>query len=441
MIRPRVERFETIFGRRSRPEGVAVLAEGFSDAVTEHAYWGGMRDRMPASQRDALHDPAGVEVERDGDRVRVRPRGSVCLIRSGQELDRLRRRTSAPPTWSASSRTCGGAWTSSATRAATSAASPNRYLTLLDEAGRPTEKTYGLGWWRTLADLERLVGVAPDAPGDLRRVHEDGHPRRPDQAAPVPRGLRRRARRAVVRVRRVSRTDRSSRRQKHIISEQFSVGHRIVTGGSSVHADDRDRPPHLARPRPPGARHHRRGGGLDFVGVRVKAVTEGEHQYPMAPGSPMSRETLLRLSDTGLTVRDVEFLQLRPDTGPDDWMPALEAGAALGASTFSVVGVDPDRARLTATLARLTADAAPYGIRPTLEPISYQPVSRVADAAAVARAAGAAVLLDALHIQRGGSSSPTSARWSRRSCRASRSATARSPPRSPSSCPRSCRSA
>ena len=87
--------------------------------------------------------------------------------------------------------------------------------------------------------------------------------------------------------------------------------------------------------------------GYDFVGIRVKAVTAGEHQYPMAPGSPMSRETLLRLSDTGLTVRDVEFLQLRPDTDRDDWMPALEAGAALGASTFSVVGVDPDRARLT----------------------------------------------------------------------------------------------
>jgi len=144
--------------------------------------------------------------------------------------------------------------------------------------------------------------------------------------------------------------------------------------------------------------------GFDFVGVRVKAVTDGEHQYPMSPGSPMSRETRLRLSDTGLTVRDVEFLQLRPQTGADDWMPALEAGAALGASTFSVVGVDPDRSRLTATLARLTADAAPYGIRPTLEPISYQPVSRVADAAAIARAAGAAVLLDALHVQRGGSS-------------------------------------
>ena len=144
--------------------------------------------------------------------------------------------------------------------------------------------------------------------------------------------------------------------------------------------------------------------GYDFVGIRVKAVTEGEHQYPMEPGSPMSRETLRRLDDTGLTVRDIEFLTLRPDTGPDDWRPALEAGAVLGASTFSVVGVDDDPARLTDTLARLTADGAAYGIRPTLEPISYQPVSRVADAAAIARATGAAVLLDALHIQRGGSS-------------------------------------
>jgi Xylose isomerase-like TIM barrel len=144
--------------------------------------------------------------------------------------------------------------------------------------------------------------------------------------------------------------------------------------------------------------------GSDFVGVRVKAVTAGEHQYPMEPGSPLSRETLLRLRDTGLQVRDVEFLTLRPDTGPDDWRPALEAGAALGAHTLSAVGVDPDRGRLTDTLARLTADAAGYGIRPALEPISYQPVNRVADAAAIARAAGAAVLLDALHIQRGGSS-------------------------------------
>jgi sugar phosphate isomerase/epimerase len=143
--------------------------------------------------------------------------------------------------------------------------------------------------------------------------------------------------------------------------------------------------------------------GYDFVGVRVKAVTPTERRYAMEPGSPLSRETLARLRDTGIEVRDIEFLPLGPGTGPADWLPALEAGAALGARTFSVVGVDEDRARLTDTLARLVADAAPYGIRPTLEPISYQPVSRVGEAAVIARAAGSAVLLDALHIQRGGS--------------------------------------
>jgi len=63
----------------------------------------------------------------------------------------------------------------------------NRYLTLLDEAGRPTEKTYGLGWWRTLADLERWSESHPThlaifgafmkmatrgAPTKLRLYHE-----------------------------------------------------------------------------------------------------------------------------------------------------------------------------------------------------------------------------------------------------------------------------
>ena len=143
--------------------------------------------------------------------------------------------------------------------------------------------------------------------------------------------------------------------------------------------------------------------GYDFVGIRVKAVTAGERRYAMEPGSPLSRETVARMRDTGLEVRDIEFLPLGPDTGRDDWMPALEAGAALGARTFSVVGVDEDRGRLTDTLAGLVADGAPYGIRPTLEPISYQPVSRVTEAAGIARTAGSAVLLDSLHIQRGGS--------------------------------------
>jgi aldoxime dehydratase len=154
VIKPTVERFETIFGRRSRPEGVAVLAEEFSDEVLEHAYWGGMRDRMPASQTDPLHDPAGFDCERDGERVRVRPRGSVCLIRSGQDWSDCpddERRTYLERVEPHLQR--GMDFLRDEGRDVGCLA--NRYLTVLDGDGRPTAKTYGLSWWQTLADLER----------------------------------------------------------------------------------------------------------------------------------------------------------------------------------------------------------------------------------------------------------------------------------------------
>jgi aldoxime dehydratase len=207
VIPPRVERFETIFGRRSRPEGVAVLAEGFSDAVTEHAYWGGMRDRMPASQTTTrCTTPAGVEVERDGERVRVRPRGSVCLIRSGQD------------------------WTGCddderATYLERVEPNLRRGMDFLRDQGGD------VGCFRQpLPDPARRGG--PSHREDLRAgvVAHAGRPERwseshpthlaifgafmkmatrgaRDQAAPLSRGLRRRARRAVVRVRRVPRAD------------------------------------------------------------------------------------------------------------------------------------------------------------------------------------------------------------------------------------------
>jgi aldoxime dehydratase len=160
VVRPSVERYETIFGRRSRPEGAAALAKGFSGPVREHGYWGGMRDRMPASQRDWLHDPGDLRVERDGERIRVRPRGSLCLIRSGQD-------------WSDSEpdeRACylevieptlrrGMEFLRDQGRKVGCLA--NRYLTVLDDVGFRSERSYGVSWWRSMADLERWAESHP----------------------------------------------------------------------------------------------------------------------------------------------------------------------------------------------------------------------------------------------------------------------------------------
>lgn len=84
-IRPRAEEFETLFSVPERAEGIAALSKGWSDEIQEHAYWGGMRDRIPLSQTDALLGGSAPLVSRDGSRVRVMPRQGLCLIRSGQD--------------------------------------------------------------------------------------------------------------------------------------------------------------------------------------------------------------------------------------------------------------------------------------------------------------------------------------------------------------------
>lgn len=144
--------------------------------------------------------------------------------------------------------------------------------------------------------------------------------------------------------------------------------------------------------------------GFDFVGVRVRGATPLETIADMQPGSAMSKAVIAALADTGIAVRDIEFIVLDGSVGREEWLPMIEAGAALGATSLSLAGQDPDRARLVDSLAELATAAAEFGIIPTLEPISYNAVATVAQAASIAREAGAAVMLDPLHIQRGGSS-------------------------------------
>ena len=150
--------------------------------------------------------------------------------------------------------------------------------------------------------------------------------------------------------------------------------------------------------------------GFDFVGVRVRPVTAAERPYDLQPGSPMLKETLARMDDTGVTVRDIEFLLLDGTDQRDAWLGMMAAGQALGAASLTVAASDPDTARLADTLARMTEDGRSHGIVPTLEPISYQAVHSIPDAVALARTAGCNIVVDALHLNRFGAV-PGSAQW------------------------------
>ncbi|MGF6834079.1 2,4-dienoyl-CoA reductase-like NADH-dependent reductase (Old Yellow Enzyme family)/thioredoxin reductase/sugar phosphate isomerase/epimerase [Paenarthrobacter sp. TE4293] len=148
--------------------------------------------------------------------------------------------------------------------------------------------------------------------------------------------------------------------------------------------------------------------GFDFIGARVRPVTPTERPYNVQPGSPMLRETLARMADTGITVEDIEFLLLDGtglQNGGDQrvaWLQMMEAGQALGASTLTVACADPDLDRFGDHLAQMTQDGKAYGIVPTLEPIAYQTVRSIPQAVALADHADCKLVVDALHVNRFG---------------------------------------
>jgi len=151
-VRPDTTRFETLFSN-DRREGVARLADQLSGEVAEHAYWGGSRDRIPLAQTDPLTPGTLPTVTGDGRRVRVAGQQNLCLIRSGQDWtettgdERRIYLTDVEPVLRAGMdflRDRGpdvGCYT-------------NRYLRVLNESGRPTDKSFGMSRWRSLADLD-----------------------------------------------------------------------------------------------------------------------------------------------------------------------------------------------------------------------------------------------------------------------------------------------
>ncbi len=160
VLRPAVARYETLFSSPDRAEGVAVIADGMSGEVQEHAYWGGMRDRIPLSQTDEMAPGGKPTLRRDGARLRIIAHDNLCLIRSGQdwsdteEAERKLYLDEVEPVL----REGMDFLRDEGLRIGCYA---NRYMRVLDADGRPAEKSYGQSWWHSLAALERWAESHP----------------------------------------------------------------------------------------------------------------------------------------------------------------------------------------------------------------------------------------------------------------------------------------
>src|SRR6476661_7220209 len=86
--------------------------------------------------------------------------------------------------------------------------------------------------------------------------------------------------------------------------------------------------------------------GFTAVCLRLFPTMAGERQHPMIGNTPMMRETLARLADTGLRVLDIEAIWLRAETRPADYAGGFEAAGRLGARVIQAIGDDPDENRL-----------------------------------------------------------------------------------------------
>lgn len=160
VLRPSVEGYETLFSSLDRPEGIAALADGMSGEIQEHAYWGGMRDRLPRAQSSALAAEASPHVVRSGNRVQVVPQDNLCLIRSGQDWtdtdtgERKKYLEEVEPHLREGMDFLRDEGLSIGCFA-------NRYMTVLSDGGQATEKSYGMSWWKDLSALEAWAKSHP----------------------------------------------------------------------------------------------------------------------------------------------------------------------------------------------------------------------------------------------------------------------------------------
>ena len=93
--------------------------------------------------------------------------------------------------------------------------------------------------------------------------------------------------------------------------------------------------------------------GFKYLGVRLAPARPGEGQHPMLGDTPMMRETLARLRDTGVEVFDIDILRLQPNTDIKAFEPVLAAGARLGAKHLLVAVDHEDEPRMADVLSDL----------------------------------------------------------------------------------------
>lgn len=139
--------------------------------------------------------------------------------------------------------------------------------------------------------------------------------------------------------------------------------------------------------------------GYDAAGLRLAADTD------RATATRLRR----RAADQNLVLLDLEVVRLGPDRDLDEALRLLDLAVELGARYLLTVSGHPERAATLDQLATLVGAAHTTPVRVAVEFMRFTRIPTLADAVGLldeldADPADAAVLVDALHLQRSGGS-------------------------------------
>jgi aliphatic aldoxime dehydratase len=158
ILSPGTERFETLFSTADRKEGVGALMGETSAEIQEHGYWGSMRDRLPIAQIDSI-EPSGALSVRGlapgpGRRTKINGHQNLAVIRSGQEWTETEGKERDLYLGEMEPTLCAG-MNFLRDEGQSIGCYANRYMRHIDASGQLLEKSFGLSYWHSLADMER----------------------------------------------------------------------------------------------------------------------------------------------------------------------------------------------------------------------------------------------------------------------------------------------
>ena len=144
--------------------------------------------------------------------------------------------------------------------------------------------------------------------------------------------------------------------------------------------------------------------GYDYVGLRpIPMGLPSEPRLDLAHDPRLLADCKTALAETGVGVWDIELARVADGVDYDDYAPAIEVGAELGAQVLLTSVWTSDRARQVEGLGRVAALAAQHGMRTVAEFVPLSQVKTLDAMAGLIREVGApnlGMLIDVYHFDR-----------------------------------------